>query len=82
MKKLYLITLSALCLLAATTAAAKVYDGGIRVSGATLTPAGGNLLLTMTIEVEDNAVGTLHGIAIVPYMSDGTFEPLRSGQRL
>ena len=74
MKKTYFIILSAALALASTAATAKIYDGGIKISNATLTPAGENLRLTMAIDIESNAVGTLHGIAIVPYMSDGTFE--------
>ena len=74
MKKTYFIILSAALALASTVATAKIYDGGIKVSNAKLTPVGKNLCLTMSIDIEDDAVGTLNGIAIVPYMSDGTFE--------
>ncbi len=74
MKKTYFIILSAALALASTVATANIYDGGVKISNAKITPVGENLCLTMAIDIEDDAIGTLHAMAIVPYMSDGTFE--------
>lgn len=74
MKKLYFIVLSAAFVLASAAATAKIYDGGIKLTNVRIAPAGEQLNLKITIEVEERAVTSLRGMAIVPFVSDGTFE--------
>ncbi len=72
MRRIYHIIIILAAAALSLNAAAQSSNGGIRVSGVTMTPDGNKVLLEMTVDIKDDAVTKYQSIAVAPALISGT----------